>query len=201
VDAATRRQLLDGAAALGVPLDEPTAERLLKLAALLQTWAARINLTAITNTAEVVDKHLLDSLAVARVLDRLEGDRLIDVGSGAGFPGLVVAIARPNWRVTSVEPTHKKTAFQLTAKATLAIPIEIRTERDNAVREQFDVAVSRATFDPAEWVARGERLVRPGGALLAMFAGAQPPEKHLADRFAYQIAGAPRTIGIYRMEP
>jgi 16S rRNA (guanine527-N7)-methyltransferase len=184
---------------LGVPLDEPTTDRLLQLAALLQTWAARINLTAITDPNEVIDKHLLDSLAVAHVLDRLSnGGTMVDIGSGAGFPGLVVAIARPAWRVTSVEPTHKKTAFQLTAKGALHIPIDIQTGRDEAIREQFDVAVSRATFEPKEWVARGQRLVRTGGALLAMLAGATPPAENLSDTFSYEIAGAPRTIAIYR---
>src|SRR5439155_16859427 len=106
---ATKQRLVDGAQRLGVPLDDAAAGKLERYLALLVQWNQRINLTAIVEPDAVVDRHFLDSLALAPLVG--DARTLLDVGSGAGFPGVVLAIARPALRVTCVESIQKKVAF------------------------------------------------------------------------------------------
>ncbi|HEX6122578.1 MAG TPA: 16S rRNA (guanine(527)-N(7))-methyltransferase RsmG, partial [Ktedonobacterales bacterium] len=106
--------LVAGAAALGVPLNTTQLDRFARYRALLLEWNARVNLTAITAPQEVVTRHFLDSLACVAALPasaREGGSTLLDVGTGAGFPGLALAIACPHWHVTLLEATGKKVRF------------------------------------------------------------------------------------------
>jgi 16S rRNA (guanine527-N7)-methyltransferase len=200
VDVAIR--LADGAAELGVVLHVAAIEKLERYLQLLLAWNARINLTSVTDPVEVVDRHFLDSLAI---LPLLTGARtLIDIGTGAGFPGAVAAIARPDLRVTLVEATQKKVAFLRTLKRELGIDVEPVAARDEALpANTFDAAVSRATWDPSIWLEHGARFVGAGGVLIAMQTAAQPRLDAPAgfstlDPFEPVIAGARRRIQGFR---
>jgi 16S rRNA (guanine527-N7)-methyltransferase len=174
MDAANAGGLEAGAAALSVELGPEQVARFGRYFALLERWNSRINLTRILKPEEVVAKHFLDSLAIVPHLGAAQ--TLVDVGSGAGFPGVAVAIVRPAIRVTVVESVQKKAAFLEALRRELGISLDVRGLRLEQLGEaQFDVAVSRATFAPPEWVTRGASLVAPGGLLIAML-GRERPE-------------------------
>jgi 16S rRNA (guanine527-N7)-methyltransferase len=160
------QRLAAGAAALGVPLEEAQLARLAEYARLLQTWNRKINLTAITSEREIAELHFLDSLAAAPLVRGCA--TLIDVGSGGGFPGAVLAIALPGLRVTAIDGVAKKIAFLQTLKRTVAPNLEPLHARDEAIERTFEAAISRATWDPPVWLEHGARLVAPGGRLIAM---------------------------------
>lgn len=179
-----RDQLAAWAARLGVSLDDAALDRFDRYLALLERWNARINLTRIEGEAAVVAKHFLDSLSIVPYLGGAE--RLVDVGAGAGFPGIPAAIARPGLAVTLVESIQKKCAFLEAVKRELGLPLTVVTERVERFvgrAAAFDVAVSRATFAPAEWLSRGASLVAPGGVLIAML-GRERPALHAPAGFS-----------------
>jgi 16S rRNA (guanine527-N7)-methyltransferase len=146
--------LVAGAAALGLPLDAAQTRRFDRFRALLIEWNERFNLTAITDPAEILTRHFLDSLTCVLALPperRAEPLRLLDVGSGAGLPGLALAIACPAWQVTSLEATAKKVRFQDAVIAALGLTnaraVAGRAEelaRRQDWRGQFDVVTARA---------------------------------------------------------
>lgn len=175
MDAATSASLAAGAAALGVPLDDAQRAQFARYLALLTRWNAQINLTRVIDPADVVAKHFLDSLAIVPHLGAAR--TLVDVGSGAGFPGVPAAIARPGLAVTLVESIHKKVAFLEALKRELHLPLTVVASRLEQWHPptRFDAAVSRATFSPAEWIPRAAPLVAPGGLLIAMLARDRPP--------------------------
>ncbi len=145
-------RLAAGVAKLGIALAPAQLEALATLAAELAHWNTRVNLTAITAPDEVVDKHLLDSLAV---LPLLKGLAVADVGSGAGFPGLPLAIADPDRRFTLIESTGKKVKFIRHAVERLALPnVEVVPARAESYRpaRPFDAVVARALGPLAEFV-------------------------------------------------
>ncbi len=136
--------LIHGAAALGVALTEHDAERLLHLLDELARWNHRFNLTAIAHRDEMVTHHLLDSLAVHRYL---HGVRIADVGTGAGFPGLPLALANPDRRFTLIDANGKKIRFVGHAAHALGLMnVETLQGRVEALRPQipFDTVVARA---------------------------------------------------------
>jgi 16S rRNA (guanine527-N7)-methyltransferase len=168
--------LAAGLRTLGIALDSAAQEKLLAYLALLAKWNRVYNLTAIREPERMLSHHVFDSLAV---LPHLEGPSIADVGSGAGFPGIPLALARPQWRVALIESSHKKTAFLRQAAIDLALPnIEIREERAEAVmpRGVYDTVIARAFSDLAEFVAAAAPLCKPGGALIAM-KGVHPYEE------------------------
>lgn len=172
MDAATKQRLVAGAASLGVTLDEAQVGKLEQYLTLLQTWNRKINLTAITEPRAVVELHFLDSIAAAPLVR--DCATLIDVGAGGGFPGAVLAITLPSLRVTCIDGVAKKVAFLQTLKRSVAPNLEPLHLRDEQLDRTFDAAISRATWDPAEWLAHGARLVAPGGLLIAMQTGDAP---------------------------
>ena len=177
-------RLLVGAAQLGVRLDAATLARLDTYLALLQQWGRKINLTAIPldDVERIATLHFLDSLAcVAQIppLASLPQPTLIDVGSGAGFPGVLCALIRPELRVTLVERVGKKAAFLLTLRRELGVQYDVEScdaERLIPARaaEGFGVAVSRAALPPPRWLELGSRLVAPSGYVLAMVSEGEP---------------------------
>jgi 16S rRNA (guanine527-N7)-methyltransferase len=144
-------------------------EILLRYLTLLSKWNHTYNLTAIRDEREMLSHHLLDSLAVLPHLGGLE--TLADIGSGAGLPGIVLAIARPDIQVTSVESSQKKAAFQQQVKIDLELPnVSIYCGRVEQFGRQnwFDGVISRAFSSLAEFIRLAGGLVKEGGTLLAM---------------------------------
>ncbi len=135
------------------------------------------NLTRISDSESVRIRHFLDSMAALKILEPFAGERplqCVDVGSGAGFPVLPLAIARPNWRFVSIEATGKKAAFQRKVIAELGLNnVEVVAERAEELahqkrfRERFDAALVRALADLSIAAELSLGLVRPGGQLIA----------------------------------
>jgi 16S rRNA (guanine527-N7)-methyltransferase len=168
--------LQDGIAALGLTLPEGAGKRLLAYRDLLLKWNRTYNLTAAKTPEEIVAHHLLDSLAILPWVDRalsaaappLERN-ILDVGSGAGLPGLVIAIARPDAPVTLVDAVQKKTAFLRQAAIELSLKnLAIHHARIETMQGRYAVILSRAFAGLADFVALTRHLVAPGGHWLAM---------------------------------
>lgn len=161
-------RLAAGLSGLGLALSPGQVEALLRLVDELADWNTRFNLTAIRDPAEVVDKHLLDSLAA---LPYLKGLAVADIGTGAGFPGLPLAIADPDRRFTLVESTGKKANFVRHAATVLGLPnVEVVQARAESYRptRPFDSVITRALGPLAGFVRVAGHLAGRGGRLLAM---------------------------------
>jgi 16S rRNA (guanine527-N7)-methyltransferase len=171
--------LAGGLAGLGLDLDAPAQAKLLAYLALLQKWNRTHNLTAIREPERMVTHHLLDSLATLRHLPQVASARLVDIGSGGGLPGIPLAIARPAWKVTLLDSGAKKVAFLRQAAAELPLPnVDVAATRAEDYRPSglFDVAISRALSDLAQFVAVARPLIAPDGCMLAM-KGVYPHEE------------------------
>ncbi len=164
----TADQLQRGLIALGLTLERDTQQRLLDYIALIEKWNRVYNLTAIREPEKMVSHHLLDSLAVA---PHLHGKRLLDVGSGAGLPGIPLALANAQIYVTLLDSNHKKSAFLNQAVLELKLKnAEVCGERVESWQTQykFDVIISRAFSDMGEFVRMTQHLLAPGGLFVAM---------------------------------
>lgn len=153
---------------MGLALAPERVQRLLDYIALLAKWNRVYSLTAIRVPARMVTLHLLDSLAI---LPLIEGVRIADVGSGAGLPGIPLAIAQPGLEVTLIESSQKKAAFLVQARAELAlanVTVERRRVEAWAPHIPFDGVVSRAFAALPEFLRLAGHLVRSGGQVLAM---------------------------------
>lgn len=169
-------QLAQGVAQLDLTLPSQAQPRLLEYLALLQKWNRIYNLTAVREASRMVSHHLLDCLAI---VPHVTVDTVLDVGSGAGLPGIPLALARPRTHVTLLESSHKKTAFLQQAKFELKLDnVAVVCERVEAWRpgRSFEMVISRAFSDLAEFVAVAGRHVAPGGRLAAM-KGVYPHEE------------------------
>jgi 16S rRNA (guanine527-N7)-methyltransferase len=172
---ALAQMLEEGAQALGVELSDRQQAQLLDYVALLAKWNAVYNLTAIRDPRQMMIQHILDSLAILPRLPARDDLAVLDVGSGGGLPGIVLAIARPDWQVTLNDIVHKKTAFQSQAKAELGLTnLSVVTGRVESlhpgveVPKKFDLIVSRAFAELADFVTLARHLVADGGAIWAM---------------------------------
>jgi 16S rRNA (guanine527-N7)-methyltransferase len=174
---AAERDMLDaGAAELGIELTPQSAEALLKLVDELEHGNSQFNLTAIRDRPGMLKKHVLDSLSVQPYL---RGSRIADVGTGAGFPGLVLSIVNPERRFTLIEATGKKARFvEQTASRIASSNVLVVNSRAESYRpfELFDTVVARALSSLADFVAYAGHLCAPGGRLLAM-KGKRPDEE------------------------
>ena len=166
------RALSEGLAALGLDLPAESQARLLGFVALLKKWNRTYNLTAIRDEAEMLTQHVLDSLSILPVLPEsvLAGRRWADVGSGAGLPGIPLAIACGNLDMTLIESVEKKSAFQRQAKIELGLRnLTVANGRvENVAGGNFDAVVSRAFAELGEFVRLAGHLLAPGGRLYSM---------------------------------
>ena len=172
--------LLDGARALALDLDPAQLDKLVAHLDLLDDWNQRMNLTAIRDRPAQLTKHLLDSLTV---LPYLHGERIADVGSGAGFPGIPLAIVEPHRHFSLVESTGKKCRFLEHVCDTLQLAnVEVVQSRAEAYKPdmRFDTVIARAVGPVADLVKVAGALVVGGGRLLAM--KGRYPEDELAAR-------------------
>lgn len=168
-------QLHAGIVALGLDLPESGEGQLMSYLRLLSKWNRTYNLTSIRDEAEMVSHHLLDSLALVPHLAGIES--LADVGSGAGLPGIPVAVACPGIKVVSVETVEKKVAFQQQARIELKLGnFTVHGGRVEKFQGQFAAVTSRAFAELADFVAWAGHLVQAGGRLLAM-KGLYPAEE------------------------
>ena len=203
--------LRGGAARLGLALPEESVAPLLRHVELLLKWNRTINLTAITDPAEVVEKHVLDSLALAPLLP---AGRLLDAGTGGGFPGVPVRLVRADVEVTLVDSVGKKVAFlkNLLADLRLSGATARALRMGGAPAAEgltgFDAAVCRAFSTPEQWLPLAAHYLRPGGRAFCM-AG---PRDVFPDRLAglqrvslvdYElpVSRAQRRIAAYQLEP
>lgn len=178
-----------GAAELGIHLGSAELEQFSRFAIELGKWNRKINLTAITGGEEVVLKHFLDSLTVAAKV-RLSG-RVLDIGSGAGFPGIPLQIVMPGLEILSVDAVEKKVMFQRHAARTLGLgnfrAIHARGETlAGKYGSYFDIIVSRAFTDLLSFVTMVLPLLADGGTVVAMKGSEGTVE---VDRYADELAG------------
>ena len=189
IDGGVRTELEAGLAALG--LAPALAEPLLAYLALLDRWNRTYNLTAIRDPREMVSRHLLDSLAMHPYV---QAGTLADLGTGAGLPGIPLAIARPALQVTLVESNGKKARFMREALRTLGLDnARVAEARIEALDRPgaFDAITARALATLPLILELGGDLLAPGGTLLAM-KGAVPID---------EIAALPAGWQVERIEP
>jgi 16S rRNA (guanine527-N7)-methyltransferase len=175
--ASLSKVLADGARALQLKLDDAQIAQLMDYLALLSKWNAVYNLTAVRDPAQMVTQHLLDSLAAAPAFENAKN--VLDVGAGGGLPGIVLAIARPDMRVSMIDTVHKKTAFLTQAKAELGLKnVTVHTARVEQLQapEKFDVITSRAFAELADFVNWSGHLLSDHGRFIAM-KGVLPQEE------------------------
>ncbi len=183
------------AAELGWPLSEQQQEQFAYYLRQLVAWNSHTNLTAITEPAAIETRHFLDALTCASVTGDLNGRRLIDIGTGAGFPGLPLKILFPHLRLTLVDSVGKKTRFLQHVTVGLGVAgVLILTERaevigqDPAHREQYDWATARAVAHLRVLAEYLLPLVRVGGGMLAQ-KGADAPQEAAAAQAAITLLG------------
>ena len=183
---------------MGVTLSAAQAELLLRYVELIQKWNKVYNLTALRDPGDMFTHHLLDSLAAVAPLQRYlgsrgkgQGARLLDVGSGAGLPGVVFAICCPELAVSCVDTVGKKAAFIQQAAAELGLRnlrgVHARVE---SLSEPFDVISSRAFASLVDFTAWSTSALAPDGVWLAM-KGKTPTE---------EIAALPQTVEVFHVE-
>ncbi|WP_309681254.1 16S rRNA (guanine(527)-N(7))-methyltransferase RsmG [Polaromonas sp.] len=193
-----RAGLLTGLKALGLELSERQLVQLLDYQALIAKWTQVYNLTAVRGPAEMMTHHLLDSLAAVLPLRRHlqqagleQGAKLLDVGSGAGLPGVVLAICCPTLAVTCVDTVAKKVAFIRQAALALKLPnlagLHARVE---SMEQPFDVICSRAFASLADFTQWSASALAPHGVWMAM------KGKHPAD----ELAALPSALEVFHVE-
>ena len=195
--AALRGELLSAASQLGVPLEAAAADRLLGYLALMQRWNKVYNLSALRDPAEMLTHHLLDCLAVLPALRRhAQGERLriLDVGSGGGLPGVVLAIMQPDWSITCVDAVAKKASFVRQVAGDLGLPnlraVHARVEAMPAAA-QFDLVISRAFASLVDFTSWSRERLAPEGVWLAM-KGRTPDD---------EAAALPADVSVFHVEP
>ena len=189
-----RAPLQDGARALGLALADGQIDQLLAYLDLLAKWNKVYNLTAVRDPTEMLTHHLLDSLAVVAPLRRQTQGRpvrLLDVGSGGGLPGVVIAICCPEIAVACVDAVAKKAAFVQQAAGALGLSnLRGLHARVESVAEHFDVIASRAFATLADFTAWSAGALAEGGVWMAM------KGKHPAD----ELAALPSSIDVFHVE-
>jgi len=191
------RTLASGLERLGLALDADQQARLLAYQDLIAKWNRVYNLTAVRDPAEMLTHHLLDSLSVVLPLRRHAAGRplrLLDVGSGAGLPGVVLAIAEPLWHITCVDTVGKKASFIQQASAELGLR-QLRSEHarvEEMPAAQADVVTSRAFASLSDFTRLTAKHLAPAGGTWMAMKG-KPPTA--------EIAELPATLDVFHVEP
>ena len=194
-----QRALEEGLSELGLDLPRQSTDRLLRYVGLLEKWNRTYSLTAIRQPLDMVTHHLLDSLAVVAHLPMSEGGALADVGSGAGLPGIPIAIARPHWRVVLNDSSDKKIAFLRQACIELGLSnAALHSGRVEQWRpaEKFRLVISRAFAELARLRTLCAHLVAPGGTLAAMLGSAPRAEGCRLIRLRVPLLEAERHLAL-----
>ena len=189
------KALASGAAALGLRLSEGQREQLLAYLALLQKWNRVYNLTAVRDPQEMLTHHLLDSLTAVAPLLRHTGGRsakVLDVGSGGGLPGVVLAVCRPELQVSCVDTVGKKAAFIQQVAANLKLPnLQGLHARVETLPGPYDLITSRAFAALPDFVQWSRQALAPGGVWMAM-KGKLPQA---------EIDALPEDVQVFHVEP
>jgi 16S rRNA (guanine527-N7)-methyltransferase len=185
------------AEALGLVLSPAAMEHLLAYLALLRKWNAAYNLTAVRDPAQMRVQHLADCLAAVGPLRRQVGTerrlRILDVGSGGGLPGVVLAIVEPAWDVSCIDTVGKKAAFvrQVAGELVLTNLHAVHARVESLAGAPFDVVTARAFASLPDLVRLTRPLLAPGGLWMAM-KGRRPDD---------EIAALPADIDVFHVEP
>ena len=173
-----RDRLTERLIKLGIELDEQQTEQFMDYYRILAEWNQVMNLTAITDYNEVVDKHFVDSLSLARVCDLTENIRVLDLGTGAGFPGIPLKIVYPGLDIVLIDSLNKRIKFLDTVIRTLGLKnitaVHGRAEdygRDRNYRESFDLCVSRAVANLSTLAEYCIPFVKKGGRFISYKSG------------------------------
>lgn len=217
MDKSLEVHLAEGVAALGLTLPAGAGERLLAYLSELLKWNARVNLTAITDPVEAVEKHLVDSLAA---MPEVQGATdLLDLGAGAGLPGIPLAVALPELKATLVDAVEKKVAFMKVGAVKAGVAGRVRAVHARAQGRPDDeklpraaVVISRAFMDVGPFLALARAYLAPGGKVVVML-GRTPPDEELTRvgqgaqmalsgvrRFALPGSGDPRGVAVFHVE-
>lgn len=187
--------LRQGVVALGLELGESAQQQLLAYMALIQRWTRVYNLTALRDPQHMLTHHLLDSLsALSPLMRHTQGrsTRLLDVGSGGGLPGVVLAICRPEVQVTCVDTVGKKAAFIQQVAASLRLPnLRGLHARVESVEEGYDVICSRAFASLKDFAQWSQGALSLEGVWMAM-KGKRPDD---------EIADLPAQVQVFHVEP
>lgn len=188
--------LSEGAMRLGLDLDATQQARLLEHQALIGRWGRTYNLTAVRDPGQMLVQHLLDSLALVSPLRRHTGGApraLLDVGSGAGLPGIVLAVSCPELSVSCVDTVAKKAGFMRQVGVELGLRnfVSVHARVETLASKPWDVIVSRAFASLGDFVALTRSLIAPEGVWIAM-KGKRPDE---------EIAALPHDVDVFHVEP
>ncbi len=210
-------RVLNFGSSFGLLIDHVTAQRIHHYIELLCFWGRRINLTSRPDPQNILERHLPDAFQLAAALQPLSTHTqllpnsspltCIDFGSGAGLPGIPLALCLPHLKLTLVEPNHKKCSFLKTACHELQLAAEILPMRMGQVAlPPQDIACSRATWSPDVWLNRATAWVKPGGEIITFVAHLKelplsPAALQKNRTLPYELLdGTPRFIVTYSLE-
>ena len=186
---ALARVLANGAGELALALSAAQQGQLLDYLALLNKWNHVYNLTSVRDPMQMMTLHLLDSLAAVSAF--ASAQNVLDVGAGGGLPGIVLAIARPDMKVSMIDTVHKKTAFLTQVKAELGlsnVTVYTKKVQELAVKQPFDVITSRAFADLSDFVEWSQHLLAEGGRFIAL-KGTAPQDERERLPGDWQVSG------------
>jgi 16S rRNA (guanine527-N7)-methyltransferase len=205
---AEQRHLVGGAAALGITVPREALAKFCQYADLLDLWAPKINLVSCGSALELVDRHILDSLALATLLP--VAGSVVDLGSGAGFPGLPLAILRPNQPFFLVEVRRRRATFLNEVRRALGLRnveiLEQRAETPPPASVRFaEAVVTRAVWSDESLLEIAARWLSGTGRLFWMRSDPWPgvlDDRISRERFQYQVGNGPlRAVEVIRLEP
>ena len=193
-----KRKLMEKAKAINIEMNNEQAEKFYKYMKLLIEWNEKINLTAITEENEIILKHFIDSLTVLKYINQT--DRIIDVGTGAGFPGIPIAIMMPNTKITLLDSLNKRINFLNDVIKELELKnietIHSRSEdcgKDTSKRENYDIALARAVANLTTLSEYLLPFVKIGGKMICM-KGSEVGEELKNAEFAIKELGGEITL-------